>query len=147
MRVREVADTLHVAPTTVRNWSNAFQEFLSPGATPAKGRTREYSTDDLRMLAAVAHYKAVHRLTYAQIRERLQAGDHETLDIAVPEPPPGEASDVALVPMSLVQALYAEIARLEDRLAESEREGARLEQRLRELEAHRSPRWRRMLGR
>ncbi len=123
MRVRDVADSLHVAPTTLRSWSNAFRQFISPRATPAKGQVRGYSTHDLPMLAAVAHYKAVHRLTYAQIRERLQAGDHKALDIAVPEPPPGETSDVALVSMSLVQGLYAEIARLEDRLAEGAREG------------------------
>lgn len=93
----------------------------------------------------LCHYKLTERLTYDQVREKLEAGEHERADIPIPEAPAPEPAETALVPMSLVQALYQEMGRLQDRLLESERERGRLEGRLSELESREAPWWRRLL--
>ncbi len=68
MRVKAVAVRLGVSSPTIRNWSNEFGDFLSPGARPPKGQAREYGEADLETLAAIRHYKMTERLTYEQVR-------------------------------------------------------------------------------
>lgn len=144
--VKPVAVRLGVSSPTIRNWSNEFGDFLSPGARPPKGLAREYGEADLETLAAIRHYKMTERLTYEQVRVKLEAGEHERADIAIPEAPGPEPVGAALVPMSLVQALYRDMGRLQDRLLESERKRGRLEGRLTELERRDVPWWRRLFG-
>ncbi len=90
LRSRELAYSLRVSRNTIHIWSNWFQEFLSPGAAPPKGQLREYSRGDLKLLAAIAHYRRVQDLTYHQIGAKLEAGDHEKDDIPIPAVPPRE---------------------------------------------------------
>jgi DNA-binding transcriptional MerR regulator len=144
VRVKAVAVRLGVSSPTIRNWSNEFGDFLSPGARPPKGQAREYGEADLETLAAIRHYKMTERLTYEQVRVKLEAGEHERADIPVPEAPAPEPAATALVPVSLVQALYREIGRLQEKLLEGERERGRLEGRLSELERREAPWWRRL---
>ena len=158
MQVKELAARLGVSPATIRNWSGVFSEFLSANASPPKGHAREYTQDDLQTLAAVAHYKKTERLTYDQIKTNLTSGTYG-VNIPIPDAPPPETPETALVPIELVQALYVQIARLEDRLLEREqdlqtqlqeaqRERGRLEGRLQELQSKQAKTWLdRLLGR
>lgn len=59
---------------TVRTWSEEFKSYLSPTATPGKGRKRIFNGDDMSVFSLVAELKD-HGYTYAQIHENLQRGE------------------------------------------------------------------------
>jgi DNA-binding transcriptional MerR regulator len=44
----------HITHSTLRNWTATFAPFLSPQATPAKGKTRSLTDHDLRVLYLVS---------------------------------------------------------------------------------------------
>ena len=83
--VGEVAALLGVGPTTVREWGVEFKENLSPTAVPDKGQVRNFTDEDLRVLALVAKMRA-EQATYDGIREALDNGDR-----AMPPPPTEDA--------------------------------------------------------
>lgn len=68
---QEVASRLEVSPSTLRRWSDEFDEFLSPEAGSSEGKQhRRYSDDDLATFITVKGLMA-DGLTYEQVRERL----------------------------------------------------------------------------
>lgn len=54
--VSEVARLLGVEPVKVKRWANQFAEYLSLTARPAKGRERQFTEADLRVLAVAAEH-------------------------------------------------------------------------------------------
>lgn len=46
-----------VSSETVRRWSQEFEEYLSPNASPGKGRARQFTLEDLKVFALVAEIK------------------------------------------------------------------------------------------
>ena len=129
----DIARQLGVTPSTVRNYTKAFAQFLSPGATPAEGQ-RQFTDKDLRVLAAAKSFLDLGQ-TYAQAADNMALIDLDTLE----EPgPPVEAQSTALVPRMLLvevdrrhsQELGRAIAERDqalDRVAALEREVGRLE--------------------
>ena len=70
MNVATLAKLINVHPDTVRRWSKDYRQFMSPTATPQKGKTRVLTTHD----AAVLLYVSTSRdngLDRAEILERL----------------------------------------------------------------------------
>lgn len=70
---RHTATIFGVALETIRNWADEFQHYLSPTATPGRGKHRMYTFDDLRVFALVAELKQMGH-TYADIHSSLQNG-------------------------------------------------------------------------
>jgi DNA-binding transcriptional MerR regulator len=54
MKPSTLAERLEVNSDTIRRWANTYQQYLSAGANPARGKTRSFSEDDARVLLLVA---------------------------------------------------------------------------------------------
>lgn len=54
--VSEVARLIGVEPGKVKRWATEFAEYLSLTARPAKGKERQFSEADLRVLAVIANH-------------------------------------------------------------------------------------------
>jgi len=54
--VSEVAIFFDVDRNTVKRWANLFIDYLSSSANPIKGESRQYTIDDLRILAYISIY-------------------------------------------------------------------------------------------
>jgi DNA-binding transcriptional MerR regulator len=78
---------LGVTRQTISNWTKEFADMLSAGATPPKGKVRNFNDADIEIIATIAHYRSQKR-SYADIRAELQqgktipAGDVPPMDIA-----------------------------------------------------------------
>jgi DNA-binding transcriptional MerR regulator len=70
---RHVCILYKVTAETVRNWSEEFSEYLSATANPGKGRHRNFTDRDMRVLALIAEMKQQGR-TYEDIHMALKAG-------------------------------------------------------------------------
>ncbi len=71
MNTKRFCDLAHVSPGTFRNWAATFAPFLSPQASPAKGKTRVLSDHDLRVLYFVSTLRDTG-LGIADITDRLK---------------------------------------------------------------------------
>ena len=95
MKTGELEKLFGVSGTTIRNWVNEFEAFLSPSDT----RIRQYTEADILVLATVAKFSQAG-FTYPQIRERIQAG--ERVDH------PGESNfgvDTRMIPAAAVEQI------------------------------------------
>lgn len=70
---RHTATIFGVALETIRNWADEFQDYLSPTATPGRGKHRMYTFDDLRVFSLVADLKK-QGMTYTDIHASLRNG-------------------------------------------------------------------------
>lgn len=68
----------NVSHQTVKNWVAEFATYLSPSATPESGRARQFTEEDLRVLALVSEMKT-RSATYEDIHAALQTGQRGTL--------------------------------------------------------------------
>jgi len=142
----DVAGRLGVTPSTVRNYTRAFADYLSPGARPDQGQ-RTFTDRDIRVLQAAKSFLDQGQ-TYAQVGDNLAASDLEDLPpVSEPEP----STSTALVPLATIQALTQrhdqELARVLEERDELLQEVRELHHRIGELEAQARPWWRRLLGR
>lgn len=55
---KEVRDKFGLSRETIRQYSNNFSAYLSPTAKPEKGQQRNFTDDDLPVLALIATMKA-----------------------------------------------------------------------------------------
>jgi len=152
----EVASRLSVSRSTVRAYGGELADYLSAGATPEPGQARQFSEEDLRVMATARDLLG-EGLTYDQVRERLAQGLH-LVDLPEvepkpphPEPPPASTS-TALVSPDQIRAMLQPLAAAAEEwqaIAESRRQEAESlreeNRRLREELAR--PWWRRLLGR
>ena len=154
---KQVADSLNLSSTTIRNYSRLWADYLSPSANPQAGQGRLYTEDDLAVMATIAALRE-NQATADQIRETLDAGQR-----IEPMPPPeveradragqGEHVEAAAAAAAAattaidiyrdrVTALEARADQLADRLIAAEARAAAAErelQILRELHAAADP--------
>lgn len=55
---KDVAEKFGISREAARQWANYFASYLSPTATPQKGRQRNYTDEDLSVFALIAEMKA-----------------------------------------------------------------------------------------
>ena len=70
---RQTATIFGVALETIRNWADEFQDYLSPTATPGRGKHRMYTLDDLSVFSLVDDLKK-QGMTYIDIHVSLKNG-------------------------------------------------------------------------
>lgn len=71
--VSQVARALDLSGTTVRNYTTAYADFLSPAANPGPGQPRLYTDEDTAVLATVAALRS-RQATADQVRAALEEG-------------------------------------------------------------------------
>jgi DNA-binding transcriptional MerR regulator len=72
-QTRHIMQMFDISKETVRQWSQAFPEFLSPTATPEKGRHRYFTEDDVKVFAWI-HLRKGEGALYDEIRVELRNG-------------------------------------------------------------------------
>jgi DNA-binding transcriptional MerR regulator len=112
----QVAEMTGVSLATIRNYGERFPGFFSPGATPPKGQSREFTAADVRLIGFI-RTKTNEGLSHDQVAQAIEAGDLEEFDNwqlppgegeadPQPQPTPTAAREsAALVPAAQVQAL------------------------------------------
>ena len=112
---RHVCTLFNVSPETVRTWAEEFAEYLSRSANPGGGRHRQFTEDDMRVLALVSEMKR-DNMMYADIHATLKTGQRGA-------PPPLPASEVqALVVSERETQILAQVQKLQERIAELQQE-------------------------
>lgn len=108
-----VAKLFNVSRETVRQWALEFGDYMSPGATPAKGAYRQFDDDDVRIMALISQSKQVG-LSYEDIHAALKSGQRAepTADLG--------AIQTSSVNASQVAALHNEITRLKEYIASNQ---------------------------
>lgn len=119
---RHVATIFGVALETVRNWADEFEPYLSPTATPGKGKHRMYTLDDLKVFALVADMKKRGN-TYEEIHASLRVGSRGQPPVL----PPDEVQALVVGEqerrLSLeVEYLQRSMMKLQQQLEEAERQ-------------------------
>ena len=156
---KQVADSLNLSSTTIRNYSRLWSEYLSPSANPEAGQSRLYTEDDLAVMATIATLRD-RQATADQVREALDAGQRlepvpppevERADRAgqADQADPGQASAAAAAAATAIDIYRDRVNKLEaradalaDRLIDAEARAAAAErelQILRELHAAADP--------
>ncbi|MAW88496.1 MAG: hypothetical protein CMJ42_18405 [Phyllobacteriaceae bacterium] len=77
-QTRHITQLFEISHQTVKDWTEAFADFLSPTATPGKGRARHFTEDDLRVFTLVSEIKRSGG-TFEDVRAALAAGQRGTL--------------------------------------------------------------------
>jgi len=72
-QTRHIMRMFNISKETVRQWSQAFLEFLSPTAKPEKGRHRYFTEDDVKVFAWI-HLRKGEGALYDEIRVELRNG-------------------------------------------------------------------------
>jgi DNA-binding transcriptional MerR regulator len=80
----DVQRLFDVSSETVRRWAEEFEEYLSPNASPGKGRTRLFTAEDLQVFALVSEYKNVGK-TYTDVHVALKMGERGSIEDATQE--------------------------------------------------------------
>ena len=70
---KDIQRLFDISAETVRTWSEEFQVYLSPTATPGHGRHRVFSREDLEVFALVAEVKNAGQ-TYEDAHVQLKMG-------------------------------------------------------------------------
>jgi DNA-binding transcriptional MerR regulator len=111
-----------ISRETVRSWVKEFGDYLSPTATPPKGRQRHFTEDDLAVFALVAELKE-KRWKFADIHPLLQSGERGRPPIDLhPQLFDTEGADEASLRRSLeyaqqmIQALTNRVEELETQI-------------------------------
>lgn len=120
MKPHEVASQLNIGVSTVRAWSNQFNDYLSPTAQGGDGRYRDFGEHDLRVLNFINGLKKrstpVEQI-YDQLRQ-LQADNWQELPYL--SEGPGPVAQMAVVPEAAMvtqqQLLLRENADLRQRI-------------------------------
>lgn len=120
MKPHEVASQLNIGVSTVRAWSNQFNDYLSPTAQGGDGRYRDFGEHDLRILSFINGLKKrstpVEQI-YSQLRQ-LQADNWQ--DLPYLSEGPGPVAQMAVVPEAAMvtqqQLLLRENADLRQRI-------------------------------
>ena len=71
---RHVQALFRISGETVRTWADEFNDYLSPAATPGKGKHRLFSNDDMRVFAYIADRKE-DGATFEDIHLGLRSGE------------------------------------------------------------------------
>jgi len=117
MQPKELADRLGVTSNTVRRWCDDFHPFLTPTASPPKGKARVLSDLDVRILHYIGQARDLgHTIESITARlDSMQAADWQDL----PDIPPdwtGATETVSVVRASEKAFDFAQIAVLQKEL-------------------------------
>lgn len=120
MKPHEVASQLNIGVSTVRAWSNQFNDYLSPTAQGGDGRYRDFGEHDLRVLSFINGLKKrstpIEQI-YSQLQQ-LETNDWQ--DLPFLSEGPGPIANVAVVPEAAMvtqqQLLLRENADLRQRI-------------------------------
>jgi DNA-binding transcriptional MerR regulator len=131
-----VARLLKVDPVTMRRWTQRFGPYLSPSASPAKGKTRAFTHDDVRVL----RYIGILRDTGAQLEDiEIRLGEMQNNGWAdlPPVPPEWETSDDAMPVVEAASRAYelAQVAVLQKELEHTKNSLQAAQNRVVELES------------
>jgi DNA-binding transcriptional MerR regulator len=112
MKPNVLADLLGISVQTLRRWTGPteYGRFLSPGATPPKGKTRTLSEHDIRVLYLVASLRDAGQ-DPERIVERLEAEQAQEWR-GLPEIPPEWSSAGETVSVEIATARAGEYAQL-----------------------------------
>lgn len=108
----QVAALARVALHTVHRWAAEYQQHLSPGATPAKGRQRNFTPNDLSVLLLVAELKN-EGATHADVHAALEAGQRAAIPDATPDEIKALVTDDRRELIAQNQMLLQKVATLE----------------------------------
>ena len=75
----DIQRLFHVSSETVRRWSQEFEEYLSPNASPGRGRARQFTLEDLEVFALVSEVKE-NGGTYEDAHVSLKMGQRGSID-------------------------------------------------------------------
>ena len=120
----QLTDMFSVSHETIRNWTREFTDYLSPTANPGKRRKRQFSYDDLTVLALVAQLRN-RGLNFDDIHVALRNGQRGT-------PPIQEPTDLDLPETE--SDLIEQLETLKRALSLSQRNLEATTQRLQEME-------------
>ena len=81
---KQAADKLQVSPNTLRNWSDAYGDYLSESARPGTQPERRFTERDITILEYIKQLRG-ENMEKDQIRQRL--GETRFADVEVLEPP------------------------------------------------------------
>ena len=93
--VSQTAESLDVSPATIRRYAAEFAGSLSPGATPPRGATRRFTSEDVQILRFARNQLELGE-TYENVRPLL---DSVAID-ATPDPNPTAAPLADLQPIA-----------------------------------------------
>ncbi len=110
-QTRHVSQLFDVSHQTVKDWCDAFADFLSPTATPGKGRARHFTDEDMRVFALISEIKRSGG-TYEDVRIALGAGQRGFV--------PDQLDQAIMMPQNI------SITRLRHALEEARREAQQL---------------------
>lgn len=109
MTIGSVAKRLDVTTQTVRGWADEYSDFLSNDATPAKGGTRSFNDDDLKVLVLVASMRADGE-SFDSIRLALANGRRGTMILPMV---PSEENEGDIKGSAIITRLATTAARYE----------------------------------
>lgn len=113
--VNQAAKLIGISKVSIRAYTakEEYQRHLSTEATPAPGKERRFTPDDLRLFRFVANHTSQGE-THEQITERLTAGELSDFKWTPPDlTEPSEqnqAQETQLVPYERLQAAHALLA-------------------------------------
>ena len=81
---KQAADRLQISPNTLRNWSDAYGDYLSEAARPGTQPERRFTDQDITILEYIKQLRA-EGMEKDQIRQRL--GETQFADVEVLEAP------------------------------------------------------------
>jgi len=81
--IKDIVKAYNVTPQTVRNWTSRYADYLSAGANPPTGQTRQFSDADLGTFDLIARMRQGNQ-AFDSIEAALAAGDRGE------PPPPGQ---------------------------------------------------------
>jgi DNA-binding transcriptional MerR regulator len=123
MKPTSLARLLNVSGQTLRRWTDTYGRFLSPGATPPKGRPRALSDRDIRVLYLVSVLRNTGQ-DPDRVLERLEAEQAQDWP-GLPEiPPEWKADPGSTVSVELAASRaydIAQVAVLQSELQQAEK--------------------------
>ena len=110
----EAAQHTNCSAATIRRYSDRFAKYLSPAASPGKGKPRLYSTRDVYALQAI-NWLSQQQLTYEQIEVELEQAEPLPDNLTL-EPEPGAEPELP-APFAVMQQQAEALQRLADNTA------------------------------
>lgn len=131
----DIETTFNISHETVRAWAAEFAAYLSPTATPEKGRQRIFTEDDLLVFALVKTFRNEGK-TYNEMHAALGAGQRGDLpDIPQSSNLPVQASAALTAALHRVADLEALLTAEHDARMKVEGQNELLKEQLREAHA------------
>lgn len=140
--ISALADNLNIDRITIGRWAQRYAEFLSPGATPPKGKSRVLNATDVRVLYLISTLRNTG-IDHDDIRVRLEELQENGWE-GLPDIPDEWDAEEQTMPvtqaasrayeMAQVAVLQSELKHVQQALEDSKQRQAELEQRIDELE-------------